>query len=59
MADVPAATAILDRFLQHAEIITITGKSYRLRNRASAEQSAGKGKKSGNVKEDGCQENVQ
>lgn len=33
LGDVPSATAILDRFLQHAEIITITGKSYRLRNR--------------------------
>ena len=28
--------AILDRFLHHAELIQITGKSYRLRNRASA-----------------------
>jgi DNA replication protein DnaC len=33
IGDVPSATAILDRFLHHAEIITITGKSYRLRNR--------------------------
>jgi DNA replication protein DnaC len=33
LGDVPSATAILDRFLQHAEIITITGKSYRLRNK--------------------------
>jgi DNA replication protein DnaC len=32
IGDVPAATAILDRFLHHAEVITITGKSYRLRN---------------------------
>jgi DNA replication protein DnaC len=32
IGDVPAATAILDRFLHHAEIIQITGKSYRLRN---------------------------
>lgn len=32
IGDVPAATAILDRFLQHAEIMTITGRSYRLRN---------------------------
>ncbi|UCC32722.1 MAG: ATP-binding protein, partial [Phycisphaerales bacterium] len=31
IGDVPAATAILDRFLHHAEVITITGKSYRLR----------------------------
>ena len=34
LGEVPAATAILDRFLQHAEIIQITGKSYRLKNRA-------------------------
>ena len=32
IGDVPSATAILDRFLHHAEIITITGSSYRLRN---------------------------
>jgi DNA replication protein DnaC len=32
IGDVPSATAILDRFLHHAEIIKITGKSYRLRN---------------------------
>jgi DNA replication protein DnaC len=34
IGDVPAATAILDRFLHHADIIEITGKSYRLRNQA-------------------------
>jgi len=34
IGDVPAATAILDRFLHHAEIIEITGKSYRLRNQS-------------------------
>jgi DNA replication protein DnaC len=34
IGDVPAATAILDRFLHHADIINITGKSYRLKNRA-------------------------
>jgi DNA replication protein DnaC len=28
IGDVPAATAILDRFLHHAELIQITGKSY-------------------------------
>ena len=32
IGDLPAATAILDRFLHHAQIVTITGKSYRLRN---------------------------
>jgi DNA replication protein DnaC len=30
LGDVPSATAILDRFLHHAEIIQIAGKSYRL-----------------------------
>jgi DNA replication protein DnaC len=31
LGDVPSATAILDRFLHHAEVVQITGKSYRLR----------------------------
>jgi DNA replication protein DnaC len=35
LGDVPSATAILDRFLHHAEIIKITGKSYRLRNQST------------------------
>jgi len=35
IGDVPAATAILDRFLQDAELIQITGRSYRLRGRNS------------------------
>ena len=34
--DVPSATAILDRFLHHAEVIAITGRSYRLRNQAAS-----------------------
>jgi DNA replication protein DnaC len=34
IGDVPAATAILDRFLHRAEIITINGKSYRLKDKA-------------------------
>jgi DNA replication protein DnaC len=38
IGDVPAATAILDRFLQHAQIVTITGRSYRLRQSAAAGQ---------------------
>jgi DNA replication protein DnaC len=33
LGDVPAATAILDRFLAHATIVQMTGKSYRLRQR--------------------------
>lgn len=35
IGDVPAATAILDRFLQDAELIQITGRSYRLRGRTA------------------------
>ncbi len=37
LGDVPTATAILDRFLHHAQIIQITGKSYRLKDRASSQ----------------------
>jgi DNA replication protein DnaC len=46
LGDMPAATAILDRFLQQAEIIPITGRSYRLRNAAppvAAEQEKNNG----------------
>jgi len=32
IGDVPSATAILDRFLHHAEVLSFTGRSYRLRN---------------------------
>jgi DNA replication protein DnaC len=35
IGDVPTATAILDRFLSRADVIQITGKSYRLKDRAS------------------------
>jgi len=31
LGDVPAATAILDRFLAHATIVQMTGKRFRLR----------------------------
>ena len=37
IGDVPSATAILDRLLHHAELITMKGKSYRLRNNAAKE----------------------
>jgi DNA replication protein DnaC len=33
--DVPTAGAILDRFLHHAQVIAITGKSYRVKNAAA------------------------
>ena len=37
IGDVPSATAILDRFLHHAEIVAMTGKSYRLKNAPASE----------------------
>jgi len=37
IGDVPSATAILDRFLHHAQIIAMSGKSYRLKNAAKQE----------------------
>jgi DNA replication protein DnaC len=42
LGDVPTATAILDRFLHHAEVVSMNGRSYRLRDRpgASPEPSA-------------------
>lgn len=36
LGDVPSATAILDRFLHHSEVIQITGRSYRLENAAKS-----------------------
>lgn len=40
LGDVPAATAILDRFLAHAEILQLQGKSYRLHQRRALEPVA-------------------
>jgi DNA replication protein DnaC len=36
LGDVPTATAILDRFLHHAEVVPMNGRSYRLRDRAGS-----------------------
>jgi DNA replication protein DnaC len=41
IGDVPSATAILDRFLHHAEVLSFAGKSYRLRGKASQTPAAG------------------
>jgi len=38
LGDVPAASAILDRFLHHAQTFAITGRSYRLKDQAQAKQ---------------------
>jgi DNA replication protein DnaC len=39
LGDVPSATAILDRFLHHADIVQITGKSYRLSQSVSRSEN--------------------
>jgi DNA replication protein DnaC len=49
IGDVPSATAILDRFLHHATIIAITGKSYRLRNTNSKPAEADDSSKPANL----------
>lgn len=40
IGDVPSATAILDRFLHHAEVIQIKGRSYRLKNGAATKEES-------------------
>lgn len=40
IGDVPAATAILDRFLHHATVIKIKGKSYRMKDAAARRATA-------------------
>jgi DNA replication protein DnaC len=49
VGDVPSATAILDRFLHHAEVIAITGRSYRLRNQAVVQTEAAAAPKPANA----------
>ena len=50
LSDVPAASAILDRLLHHAEIIPINGRSYRLQSKAKrpAAERSGSAKASSN-----------
>ncbi len=50
IGDVPAATAILDRFLQNATLIEITGRSYRLRDQAEKSANDSKPAKSAHRK---------
>ena len=52
IGDVPAASAILDRFLEHAELIQMKGKSYRLRNRKTDGKDHQKPDSDNNVKTD-------
>jgi len=46
LCDVPTAGAILDRFLHHAKVIAITGKSYRVKEAPTITQENKKGRKS-------------
>ena len=43
--DVPTATAILDRFLHHAEVIHFTGRSYRMEQAVTRAQKGNSGPK--------------
>jgi DNA replication protein DnaC len=46
LGDVPTAGAILDRFLHHAQVIAITGKSYRVKDTPAPNGEAKKQRKS-------------
>lgn len=56
IGDVPSATAILDRFLHHAEIITITGRSYRLKDHPATEAPARTRSTKQSAEQEACQE---
>jgi DNA replication protein DnaC len=45
LGDVPSATAILDRFLHHAELVRMTGRSYRLRHHSASGRDDGEDSK--------------
>jgi DNA replication protein DnaC len=49
IGDVPSATAILDRFLHHAEVLSFSGKSYRLRKQREASDSPDEPAKAANA----------
>jgi DNA replication protein DnaC len=46
LSDVPTAGAIIDRFLHHAQVIAITGKSYRVKEAPVVTQENKKNRKS-------------
>ena len=46
LCDVPTAGAIIDRFLHHAQVVAITGKSYRVKEAPVVTQENKKSKKS-------------
>lgn len=46
LCDVPTAGAIIDRFLHHAQVVAITGKSYRVKEAPVITQENKKNRKS-------------
>lgn len=48
LGDVPTAGAILDRFLHHAQVVAITGRSYRLKDQSVAAKEDKKNKSKSN-----------
>jgi len=48
LGDVPTAGAILDRFLHHAQVVAITGRSYRLKDQPVASNQDKKNKSKSN-----------
>lgn len=56
--DVPTAGAILDRFLHHAQVIAITGKSYRVKDAPVINPESRKHRKNAEAKESATTEPV-
>ena len=52
LGDVPAASAILDRFLHHAQTIAIAGRSYRLKDQSPAKEEKTPNKTTGEPSHD-------
>jgi DNA replication protein DnaC len=48
LGDVPTAGAILDRFLHHAQVVAITGRSYRLKDQAASSREDRKNRSKSN-----------
>ena len=49
LGDAPGASAILDRFLHHAELVQMTGRSYRLRHQSTSSSAGSQDSKPANA----------
>jgi DNA replication protein DnaC len=49
LGDAPGAAAILDRFLHHAELVQMTGRSYRLRQQSTSNSAGSQDSKPANA----------